>query len=42
MNWNQELLEFEIVDSVSDPMRELIDDLWPALAHKLPPKELQR
>jgi len=27
MNWDQELLEFEIVDSVSDPMRELIEDL---------------
>jgi len=36
---HQELLEFEIIEAVSDPMRELIEDLWPELAHKLLPKE---
>ena len=39
---HQELLEFEIIEAVSDPMRELIEDLWPELVHKLPPKEPQR
>jgi hypothetical protein len=27
--------------AISDPMRELIKDLWPKLAHKLPPKAPQ-
>jgi IstB-like ATP binding protein len=26
-------------EAVSDPMRELVEDLWPELVHKLPPKE---
>jgi len=33
------VLEFEQIDAISDPMRELIEDLWPELAHKLPPKK---
>jgi hypothetical protein len=36
---HKEVLEFESIDAVSDPMRELIEELWPELAHKLPPKE---
>jgi hypothetical protein len=27
------------IDAISDPMRELIEDLWPELVHKLPPKK---
>jgi hypothetical protein len=29
------------IEAVSDPMRELIEDLWPELVHKLPPKKPQ-
>jgi hypothetical protein len=35
----KELLESERIELVSDSMRELIEDVWPELAHKLPPKE---
>jgi hypothetical protein len=35
---HKEVLEFERTEAVSDPMRELIEDLWPELTHKLPPK----
>jgi hypothetical protein len=35
----KELLESERIEVVSDSMRELIEDVWPELAHKLPPKE---
>ena len=34
------MLEIEGADVVSDEMREVIEDLWPELAHKLPPKKL--
>jgi hypothetical protein len=34
------ILEIEGADVVSDEMREVIEDLWPELAHKLPPKKL--
>jgi hypothetical protein len=27
--------------AISDPMRELIEDLWPELVHKLPPKSVR-
>ena len=33
-----EVLDFERIKAVSDPMRELIEDLWPDPANKLPPK----
>ena len=33
------LLEFERIESVSDEMRELIEEVWPELTHKLPPNE---
>jgi hypothetical protein len=36
-----EVLEFEHIEAISDPMRELIEDLWPELVHKLPPKRPQ-
>jgi hypothetical protein len=26
------------IEAISDPMHELIKDLWPELANKLPPK----
>jgi hypothetical protein len=32
------LLETECLSEVSDDMRELIEDEWPELLHKLPPK----
>jgi hypothetical protein len=38
---HKEVLELERIEAVSDPMRELIEDLWPELVHKLPPKEPQ-
>jgi hypothetical protein len=37
----KEFLEFEGFEAVSDSMRELIEDLWPELVHKLPPKKPQ-
>ena len=36
---HKEILGFERIESISDPMRELIEDLWPELVHKLPPKQ---
>jgi hypothetical protein len=38
---HRELLEFDRIEAVADDMRELIEDVWPELAHKLPPKETQ-
>jgi hypothetical protein len=38
---HKEVLEFERIEAISDPMRELIEDLWPELAYKLPPKKPQ-
>jgi hypothetical protein len=35
------LLETEILQEVSDDMRQLIEEEWPELAHKLPPKVSQ-
>jgi hypothetical protein len=32
------LLEIEDLSEVSDDMRELVEDEWPELVHKLPPK----
>jgi len=32
------LLETEGLPEVSDDMRELVEDEWPELVHKLPPK----
>jgi hypothetical protein len=34
------LLETESLSEVSDDMRELIEQEWPELVHKLPPKVL--
>jgi hypothetical protein len=39
---HKEILEFERIEAISDPMRELIEDLWPELLHKLPPKKPSR
>ena len=38
---HKEVFEFERIEAISDPMRELIEDLWPELVHKLPPKRPQ-
>ena len=32
------MLEIEGIDHISDEMRAVVEDLWPELAHKLPPK----
>jgi hypothetical protein len=37
---HKELLEFAQIQAVSDSMRELIEEVWPELVHKLPPKDL--
>jgi hypothetical protein len=36
---HEELLEFEHIDHISDEMRAVIEDLWPELVYKPPPKE---
>jgi hypothetical protein len=38
---HKELLEFEHIDHVSEEMRAVIQDEWPELVHKLPPKKSQ-
>ena len=38
---HKEVLEFESIEAISDPMRELIEDLWSELEYKLPPKKRQ-
>jgi hypothetical protein len=35
------MLDVEHIGIISDEMREVIEELWPELAHKLPPKKLQ-
>jgi hypothetical protein len=35
---HKELLEFEHIEAVSDSVRKLIEDLWPELLQKLPPR----
>jgi len=35
---HREVLDFKHIEAVSEPMRELIEDLWPELANKLPPR----
>ena len=35
---HKELLDFKHIEAISEPMRELIEDLWPELVNKLPPK----
>ena len=32
------MLEIDGIDHVSDEMRAVVEELWPELAHKLPPK----
>jgi hypothetical protein len=32
------MLDIEGVDAISDEMRAVVEELWPELAHKLPPK----
>jgi hypothetical protein len=36
---HKEILGFERIEAVSDEMRVMIEELWPELVHKLPPKE---
>ena len=35
---HKQVLEFKRIEALSDPMRELIENLWPELVPKLPPK----
>jgi hypothetical protein len=35
---HKEVLDFKHIEAISEPMRELIEDLWPELLPKLPPK----
>jgi hypothetical protein len=32
------MLDIEHIDHISDEMRAVVEDLWPELTHKLPPK----
>jgi hypothetical protein len=38
---HKEILEFERIEAISEPMRELVEKLWPELVYKLPPKKSQ-
>ena len=38
MRRSMDVLDFERIEAISEPMRELIEDLWPELVNKLPPK----
>jgi hypothetical protein len=33
------MLDIEHIDHISDEMRAVVEELWPELAHKLPPKK---
>ena len=33
------ILDVEHIGIISDEMREVVEELWPELAHKLPPKK---
>ena len=35
------MLDVEHIGIISDEMREVVEELWPELAHKLPPKKSQ-
>jgi hypothetical protein len=35
------MLDVEHIRIISDEVREVVEELWPELAHKLPPKRLQ-
>ena len=35
------MLDIEHIDHISDEMRAVVQELWPELAHKLPPKRPQ-
>jgi hypothetical protein len=35
------MLDIEGIDAISDEMRAVVEELWPELAHKLPPKKPQ-
>jgi hypothetical protein len=36
------MVEIEHIDHISDEMRAVVEELWPELVHKLPPKKPQR
>jgi hypothetical protein len=36
---HREILKLDRIEVVADDMRELIEDVWPELAHKLPARE---
>jgi len=35
------MVEVEYISIISDEMREVVEELWPELAHKLPPQKPQ-
>lgn len=35
---HQKLLNSDVIDVISDEMRQVVNAEWPELAHKLPPK----
>jgi hypothetical protein len=35
---HKEVLDFERIEAISEPKRDLIEDLWPELVSKLPSK----
>ena len=35
------LTDIEVIEVISDEMRAVVEELWPELAHKLPPKRPQ-
>jgi len=35
---HKELMKCDRIEVLSDDVRELVEDVWPELAHKLPPK----
>jgi hypothetical protein len=35
---HKEILEFERIEAISEPMRKLVEELWPELLYKLPPR----
>jgi hypothetical protein len=34
---HKHMLDIEHIDHISDEMRAVVEELWPELAHKLPP-----
>jgi hypothetical protein len=37
---HRSMLDTDVIEVISDEMREVVANLWPELAHKLPPKQV--